>query len=194
MKVLGWADGGWDPFPQPRKTLERLVNDTSSRNWYVENKYKHCRGLAMLEEIKGLLKANRQIILTGAPGTGKTYLARELAADLLGCSAADLKDREAFSFVQFHPAYDYTDFVEGLKPVQTNGSIAFELRSGIFREFCGRAKVEEEKKQPFVFVIDEINRADLSRVFGELFYALEPDYRGERGQVATQVLQPEEGV
>jgi 5-methylcytosine-specific restriction enzyme B len=139
----------------------------------------------MKNQIKRLLDRNKQIILTGAPGTGKTNLAIELAADLLGCSKKDLKDREAFGFVQFHPAYDYTDFVEGLKPVQSGkDSIGFKLRPGIFREFCEKARVKE--KQKFVFVIDEINRADLSRVFGELFYALEPGYRGESGRVLTQ--------
>ncbi len=86
----------------------------------------------MLEEIKKLVEANKQIILTGAPGTGKTHLAWQIAAKMLGLNdAKDLESaNERFKFVQFHPAYDYTDFVEGLKPVKarnnTNNSIGFE--------------------------------------------------------------------
>jgi MoxR-like ATPase len=146
----------------------------------------------MKNEIKALLEANNQTILTGAPGTGKTFLAREVAADMLNCSTDELKSKEGFSFVQFHPAYDYTDFVEGLKPVKAgnnpNNSIGFELCDGVFMEFCKKA---EKQDGNCVFVIDEINRADLSRVFGELFYALEPDYRGE--PVLTQYASLKEG-
>lgn len=145
----------------------------------------------MIESLSKLIEANKQLILTGAPGTGKTFLALDLAASLLGCrSVEELKKeeyKERFGFVQFHPAYDYTDFVEGLKPVNSsNGQIGFELSDGIFRKFCKEAGKEGNKDQKFVFVIDEINRADLSRVFGELFYALEPSYRGEKGKVKTQ--------
>lgn len=137
----------------------------------------------MKDEIQALLEANLQIILTGAPGTGKTHLAWQIAAKMLGLTdAKELESpNERFKFVQFHPAYDYTDFVEGLKPVKasnsTNNSIGFERRDGVFMDFCKNAA--KLGRQPCVFVIDEINRADLSRVFGELFFALEPGYRGK---------------
>jgi hypothetical protein len=104
----------------------------------------------MKDEIKALLEAHKQIILTGAPGTGKTFLAKEVAAALLGCQKVEEleqdKYKERFGFVQFHPAYDYTDFVEGLKPVKAannpNNSIGFELRDGIFMDFCKKAAKE----------------------------------------------------
>ena len=149
----------------------KIFNDRNKE--YQENKMKH--------EIIALLEANKQVVLTGAPGTGKTYLALQIAAKMIGLDKMDdLKDNnERFRFVQFHPAYDYTDFVEGLKPVKasnnTNNSIGFERRDGVFMDFCKKAAKQDGK--PCIFVIDEINRADLSRVFGELFFALESDYR-----------------
>jgi 5-methylcytosine-specific restriction enzyme B len=148
----------------------------------------------MIETLVALLESNKQIVLTGAPGTGKTFVARQLAAKLLNCpveALANEKHQNRFGFVQFHSAYDYTDFVEGLKPEKdAGGQITFKLRNGIFRDFCEKAKNQEGK---CLFVIDEINRADPSRVFGELFYALEPDYRGKGGRVLTQYasLRPE---
>ena len=143
-------------------------------------------------QLSALLTANHQIILTGAPGTGKTHLAREVAAKMIGLdNVGDLKNHpNRFNFVQFHPAYDYTDFVEGLKPVndgkEESGKISFRVQDGIFMRFCKEARKQGTK--PCVFVIDEINRADLSRVFGELFYALEPGYRGENGAISTQYV------
>jgi len=93
---------------------------------------------------------------------------------------------EHIQFTQFHPSYDYTDFVEGLRPVQKeNGEIGFELKNGIFKDFCAKAS-KFPISEKFVFIIDEINRAELSKVFGELFYSLEPGYRGEKGKVQLQ--------
>ncbi len=128
-----------------------------------------------LQPYTNLLKANKNLILTGAPGTGKSYLAKTIAEEM----GAETK------FVQFHPSYDYTDFVEGLRPRNDgNGNVGFERKDGVFKEFCKEALLESDK--PFVFIIDEINRGEISKIFGELFFSIDPGYRGEKGMVQTQ--------
>ncbi|MCF8308928.1 MAG: AAA family ATPase [Bacteroidales bacterium] len=138
----------------------------------------------MKDQIKELLKSNKNLILTGAPGFGKTYLAKEVAKELTG---SDKDVSPNIEFVQFHPSFDYTDFVEGLRPVKKKdqNDIGFELKDGIFRKFCDKARKDTSNK-PYVFIIDEINRADISKVFGELFFSIDQGYRGEKGSVKTQ--------
>lgn len=257
----------------------------------------------MKNEIYELLKSNYNLILTGAPGTGKTYLAKQIAAKMIFGEDKNLKDlnedekakfKEQYKFVQFHPSYDYTDFVEGIRPVTKNDdTYGFKRKDGTFKEFCKSAIVKEndiktfceyigkyikekgsfpiqnisekENKSPitkiefndegvrieagtpgtgdngfstktyneilkyyenyiilkdksrknliskvgitdgehtymhgflhamyeyfnknFVFVIDEINRGDINKILGELFYAIDLGYRGEKGKVETQ--------
>ena len=131
---------------------------------------------------QSLLKSPN-LILRGAPGTGKTYLAKEIALELTG------GNEDQIGFVQFHPSYDYTDFVEGLRPVSNgDGAIEFKLQDGIFKKFCQKARDAKKTggQDNFVFIIDEINRGEISKIFGELFFSIDKGYRGEKGSVSTQ--------
>ena len=122
-----------------------------------------------LDMLKQLLERKKNVILQGAPGTGKTYLARRLAWDVVGC-----KDSSRVAFVQFHQSYAYEDFVQGLRPTKAG---TFEVRDGTFVRFCKQAAARPDEK--YVFIIDEINRANVSKVFGELLMLIEADHRGE---------------
>lgn len=117
-----------------------------------------------LQRQADLLWDRKQLILYGPPGTGKTFLAREIAGQLAEPSAVKL--------VQFHPSYTYEDFFEGFRPVQRgNGQLAFELRPGPFRRLVEAAR--QHPSDPYILIIDEINRANLAKVFGELYFLLE---------------------
>lgn len=148
----------------------------------------------MKEKIKKLLEDGnvKQIVFTGAPGTGKTYLAKQIAEEIVSKQIPqepnkDEEKKKYIQFVQFHPSYDYTDFVEGLRPIEDeNNNIAFGKVNGIFKQFCQEVVKASQKEDKYFFIIDEINRADLSKVFGELMYCLEADKRGEKNRIATQ--------
>lgn len=284
------VDGGWEY--QRKKGARQTIN--WDRNKERINLYKSILNGTYRRNIQKVvmnnniidylnkLEKSKNLILRGAPGTGKTYLAKEIAKELTD------GNEEQIGFVQFHPSYDYTDFVEGLRPVSNgDGAIEFKLQDGIFKDFCQKAKeaqliggqdnfdeawdsyleyinVAEEKEyitktsylsvnsrqnlsvnydsgvpgwtlprkyvyelykdknynkqeyyksggrtvletlrkrfglkdylspteidtdKKFVFIIDEINRGETSKIFGELFFSIDPGYRGEKGSVSTQ--------
>ena len=195
-----------------------------------------------------LLLANKQLIMNGAPGTGKTYSARNIIADILFdtlCESENKKEeikKVRLDMVQFHPSYDYTDFMDGIRPDLSCNELNYSLKNGSFKSFCRRAGVIERiyaagkpvesavfdeflsgedesikkfwkaeikkeglkqeiekvntslditefdtsKLPSFLFIIDEINRAEISKVFEEIMYCLDPDYRGVNGAISTQ--------
>lgn len=117
-----------------------------------------------------LLKRKKNIILQGPPGVGKTFIARKLAYEIM----QEVKDA-SIEMVQFHQSYSYEDFIQGLRPTKKGG---FDIKEGIFYNFCGRAAAHPER--PFFFIIDEINRGNLSKIFGELMMLIEADKRAEK--------------
>ena len=281
------ADGEWRY--QNKKGARQTVNwdrSTERINLYksiLNGTYEKKKETSVMNKnINNYIEKSKNLILRGAPGTGKTYLARQIASELTG------GNEEQIDFVQFHPSYDYTDFVEGLRLVSNdNSQISFELQDGIFKKFCQKAneaqqtggqdnfdeawdayleyvnnrdekerltdfsyltvnsrnnfnvnyesksqgtvltksyvyelykdekylkqtyyrgqgkkvletlrkkfglkdyisptEIDTDKK--FVFIIDEINRGEISKIFGELFFSIDPGYRGKDGEVSTQ--------
>lgn len=138
-----------------------------------------------LSDISSLLALKKNIILQGAPGTGKTFSTATLSLKVLGIENIDwetpksimnkydeLVEDGRIAFTTFHQSMDYEDFVEGYKPEEVNGDIKFKLKPGVFRTIC-----EKAKEQPCVLIIDEINRGNVSKIFGELITLLEADKR-----------------
>lgn len=119
-------------------------------------------------KIVSLLNRKKNIILEGAPGVGKTFLAHKIAYQLIG----EVRN-ENIEMVQFHQSYSYEDFIQGIRPSNNGG---FEVRNGIFYDFCQKARRSNE---PFVFIIDEINRGNLSKIFGEMMMLIEIDKRSK---------------
>ena len=124
------------------------------------------------DAIVGLLRTKKNIIMQGAPGVGKTYAAKRLAYSMMG-----VKDASRVMLIQFHQSYSYEDFIEGYRPSGTG----FELVKGAFYSFCKKAADDEDNE--YFFIIDEINRGNLSKIFGELFMLIESDKRGPENKL-----------
>lgn len=182
--------------------LRELINDNASEDWMKvpEMGWKLVEYISSVVKNREMLEKSSNVILTGAPGTGKTYLAKQIAAQVTRTQVETDEYKNRVGFVQFHPSYDYSDFVEGLRPVKdAKSNIGFERKDGVFKAFCKKALYEGYiktnegkweyigKEAPrFVFIIDEINRGEMSKIFGELFFSIDPGYRGTKGRIKTQ--------
>ncbi|WP_326755402.1 DUF4357 domain-containing protein [Streptomyces hirsutus] len=147
--------------PEQRELTLPPVTDALAAGLLVHDR-------AWLEEMRELLLDEKQMVLYGPPGTGKTYLAMELAEYFGG-------GPEQVKIVQFHPSYAYEDFFEGFRPVEDpeTREVAFRLTAGPLRELADLASREGNRHVPHFLIIDEINRANLAKVFGELYFLLE---------------------
>lgn len=150
------------PTYSAEKFLEEVYMDGDSYDTLVE-----------------LIRVKKNVILQGAPGVGKTFAAKRLAYSMMG-----VKDQDRVMMVQFHQSYTYEDFIEGFRPSSTTDG--FEIKKGSFYNFCKKAADDLENE--YFFIIDEINRGNLSKIFGELFMLIENDKRGN----ALQLLYSDE--
>ena len=156
---------------------------------------RHIRLSGIPGRIQSVLDRKAQVILYGPPGTGKTYWAEHAANDLAAISAFGKRfddldpqqkqlvtgEGESTGTVRlccFHPAYGYEDFLEGYRPRTVDGQVTFDLRDGVFKKLCNDADAHPDKN--FYLIVDEINRGDIPRIFGELLTTLEKDKRGKR--------------
>lgn len=157
-----------NPIAAPEKVEEYRKADFLDEVYMTESRY---------DMLVSVLKNKKNIILQGAPGVGKTFAAKRLAYSIMG-----EKDESRIEFVQFHQNYSYEDFMMGYKPVNDG----FELKYGIFYRFCQKAANQPD--QDFFFIIDEINRGNMSKIFGELLMLIEKDYRGTKATLAYNGL------
>ncbi|MEH2933234.1 AAA family ATPase [Acutalibacter sp. JLR.KK004] len=148
--------------------------DTYTKDDFLEEVY---MTETRYENLVSVLQNKKNIILQGAPGVGKTFAAKRLAYSMMG-----EKDESRIEFVQFHQNYSYEDFMMGYKPVEDG----FELKYGIFYRFCQKAANQPDKD--YFFIIDEINRGNMSKIFGELLMLIERDYRGTKATLAYNGL------
>ncbi|GJQ32737.1 MAG: hypothetical protein HBSAPP04_15760 [Ignavibacteriaceae bacterium] len=147
------------------KHIQAIVPDESYH--YESDPEKPFLPVNQFNEIINILERKKNIILQGTPGVGKTFLAKKIAYQMMG-----KRNDSHIQMVQFHQSFSYEDFIQGIRPTESNG---FALKDGIFYTFCKRAANHPDKK--FFFIIDEINRGNLSKIFGEVMMLLEADKR-----------------
>lgn len=203
IRQVDWTHNG--EWPHPGQAVMKTLTDITSYTDYVEKlnslfedeteedaedvektyppytKEDFLSEVFMPEEeydkLSGILRIKKNIILQGAPGVGKTFVAKRIAFSMMG-----VKDVERVMMVQFHQSYSYEDFIMGFRP-STDG---FELKRGAFYNFCKKAEIDGDND--YFFIIDEINRGNLSKIFGELFMLIENDKRG----ISLQLLYSDE--
>ena len=161
--IISLIRGEEEQSPEPE--YDKYTKKDFLDEVYVDEEY--------YNDLVEVLNAKKNIILQGAPGVGKTFAAKRLAWSMIG-----EKNPEQIEFIQFHQNYSYEDFVMGYKPVGEG----FELKYGVFYRFCVKAKDNPDKK--YFFIIDEINRGNMSKIFGELLMLIENDHRGEEATLA----------
>ena len=196
VRKIKWTDKGNWPYDSklPMKTLTNITNYTNMVNTIKshfeseeiiieeEETYPPYTEEDFLDDVyisedkyntlKDLLSIKKNLIIQGPPGVGKTFMAKRLAYSIMG-----EKNQERCLMVQFHQSYSYEDFIQGFRPSKDG----FNLKNGSFYEFCKRAEDDDENK--YFFIIDEINRGNLSKIFGELFMLIENDKRGEKNKI-----------
>lgn len=208
VKIIAWAS----EYKQPRSGLFsqgtfKSCSKGTEQYSYIESWLKYMNDIAYLEKCAKLLSKKHNIILQGAPGTGKTYNTAAIALKTLDITDVDLTDHKAVMirydellgkqifFTTFHQSLDYENFVEGLKPhVQTNDKgnsigVTYEPEDGIFKRACNKAVENAEDNKSVVLIIDEINRGNVSKIFGELITLLESDKRSQ-GNHPIKVILP----
>lgn len=159
--------------PKPEPPIEPIASQSDDlRKRFRERTFLEPDDLA---EMEALLGDKKQMIFYGPPGTGKTWVAQEFAYCFTG------GNDDHIELVQFHPSYSYEEFIEGIRPeAQDQGPPLFPVKPGAFREFCEKARTDP--KNPYVMIIDEINRGNIAKIFGELMFLLE--YRGKEVMLA----------
>jgi len=157
-RLIAQDTGAPLPTPLPAPQPATFTIDEALEGLFMERE--------QFERILAIWRRKKNVVLQGAPGVGKTFVARTLAYALMG-----EKDPARVEVIQFHQSYGYEDFIQGYRPTATG----FELRDGVFFRFCQRAL--EDTARPYVFIIDEINRGNLSKIFGELMLLIEGDKR-----------------
>lgn len=165
----------WDGTPSPTPTPVKRPVSRPKRAYTADDAHEDIfvpRG--DFDRILESIRSRKNLVLQGPPGTGKTFVARRIAWQLIG-----QKDNSSIEMVQFHQSYAYEDFVQGYRPTDNGG---FVRKDGVFHRFCERA--QKKLEVPHVFLIDEINRGNLSRIFGELLMLIEEDKRSDEYAVA----------